>query len=232
MNLETILTLFTEKGREAWAQRTFPVLVLIVISGLLLQFFVAEDLSEVTNGEWFTLGLVCVAVTSFWFYTNRTPKAPKGQAGFGVAIDFEDPRHQVAVRTDLISTLRNLLSEHSTIYPFYLLEFPQRMCCNLDVVAARKLRRKARCKFLIYGVARLREHEGKPLHVFNLAGLVSHAPIRGLQAKQLENEFSTVLQSRHIVKKDADFISFEFTAHWLDIVTRYIVGVAAYHTRD
>lgn len=229
---EQLLALFAEKGREFWTKPIALAIVLPLVVCGLVQFFIKEDIVKIAPWEWVVISSVCILVIVVWSYARRIPTASKGSVGFGVAILFEDPKHQVAVRTDLISRLTNLLSEHSSVYQFQLIEFPQHLCRKLDRDSASKFLRKSRCKFLIFGIARLREQKGKSLYVFNLTGIVSHAPIRGVQAKQLETEFSTILPSRLNVEKEGDFFTFEFTANWFDIVTRYIVGVAAYLTKD
>ena len=202
---EHLLTLFAEKGREFWTKPIALAIVLLLAVCGLVQFFIKEDIGKIAPWEWVVISSVCILAIIVWSYARRIPTASKGSVGFGVAILFEDPKHQVAVRTDLISRLKNLLSEHSSVYQFQLIEFPQHLCRKLDRDSASKFLRKSRCKFLIFGIARLREQKGKSLHVFNLAGIVSHAPIRGVQAKQLETEFSTVLPSRLNVEKEGDF---------------------------
>ncbi|QDS98120.1 hypothetical protein [Adhaeretor mobilis] len=230
--MEHLVTLLIEKGRDFWKSPIALFVILTVVVVGLLKIFANDTFDNIDLAEWLIAVLAAIAVVVGWAYFRRIPKPARDKVGFGIAIEFEEPKQQVSVRSDLISKLRTLLSQHDSVHQFELIEFSQHTCKAIDRSSASKLLRKSQCRFLIFGLARIREQQGKLLHVFDLSGIVSHAPIDTNKASQLQAEFSTVLPSRLNVGKDGDFFSFEFTARWFDIITRYIVGVAAYHTRD
>jgi len=118
------------------------------------------------------------------------------------------------------------------INTFHIVDFPQRFARNLDATSVRRLLSRSRCKFLIYGVGRIRRQENQEVHVFDLTGVVSHAPIPKSVSTRFAEEFTSLFPTKLLVPIENDFFSFEVTAYWLDVVVRYIVGVAAYYTRD
>jgi tetratricopeptide (TPR) repeat protein len=232
MNLEQLLRLTGEKGRETWAHPLALGVALITAFLLVKQILGDEQVASFTTLSWCVQLATACTIVCTWFYTNRIIKPSKNRTGFGVAIRFEHADHAATVKTDLMTKLRNLLSVGAPESHFQLIEYPQHQIRDLERSNAAKFMHRTKCRFFIYGVARLRELDGAPIHVFDIAGMVTHGPITSERSQLLSNEFSRVLPSRLNVNKDKDFFAFEFTAQWFDIVARYIVGASAFLAGD
>lgn len=227
-----LLHFFTKQGQELWSTRKGLACALLTVAVVLISFFSASNLSGITPNEWTAIIAALLLVSGLWYATTRIPKARKGNVGFGVAIDFENDTHAKAIDNDFVRRIRDLLTRDDQLYRFEIVEFPQRIAKKVERDSALNLLHRSRCRFMIYGVGRIRVVNGTETHVFNLTGVVSHAPLPKDISAAFAREFTSVFPTRLHVAKDNDVFSFEFTAQWLDVVTRYIVGTAAFFTAD
>ncbi|MBA4107274.1 MAG: hypothetical protein C0485_16130 [Pirellula sp.] len=227
-----LLHFFTKQGQEIWSTRKGLACALLTVVVVLVSFFSGSNLSEITANEWAATIVALLLVGGLWYATTKIPKAKKGNLGFGVAISFEDEAHAEAIDNDFVQRIRDLLDRDNEIYHFQIVEFPQRIAKKLERTSALNLLHRSRCRFMIYGVGRIRIVDGKETHVFNLTGVVSHAPLPKDISAAFAKEFTSVFPTKLHVAKDNDVFSFEFTAQWLDVITRYIVGTAAFFTAD
>jgi hypothetical protein len=230
--MDNLLKLLTREGREHWSTGYGLIAVLAIVASALLVAFAGTNVSDVSIIEWSLIATALLIVLVVWWISNSIPRADRNHVGFGVAISFETESQAKSVEFDLISKLRDTLSKYPGSHPFQLIQFRARVVEGLDAVSARKLIVKSRCKFLIYGVARVRSHQGQDTHVFDLTGIVVHGQIPLAMSKNFSAQISSVFPSKLLVPSDGDFFAFEFTAHVLDLVIRYIVGLAAYITGD
>ena len=185
-------------------------------------------------GKWVP-ALVAAALGSFvWIVTNRIPRAPRGTFGFGVAIRCDSEGQQSKVRADFIERVQSLVQESAQLGSLKFLVFEPRVAERLaeGPAAVRWLARRARLLFLLYGRVRQRELDGQSIHVLDLYGLVGHEEVPKELSDKLAGEFASVLPRRLIIPTDNDFVGFEFTADWVDIAAHYVVGVAAFVSRN
>lgn len=85
---------------------------------------------------------------------------------------------------------------------------------------------------MIYGRARTRHIQGEDRHVLNLEGAVAHKPIPGEIQKHFSAEFTELFPRKLVISSEGDLFSFEFTAEWINLVARYIIGTAALLSGD
>lgn len=74
--------------------------------------------------------------------------------------------------------------------------------------------------------------KGERQHVLNLEGVVVHRPIAGEIRKSFSKEFAQLFPRQLMISSEGDLFKFEFTANWIDIVSRYIIGMAALLSGD
>ena len=86
--------------------------------------------------------------------------------------------------------------------------------------------------FMIYGKARTTKIKGKTQHVLDLSGIVAHRPIPTEISKSFSKEFTELFPRRLIISTEGDLFTFEITANWVDVVSKYIIGIAALLSGD
>ena len=178
------------------------------------------------------LGVLFAGTLGAWFATTRVPRTRGDAVGFGVALEFEDPRHASQVENDLVRELRDLLETGKSKSKFQLLQFSPRQSARLDSHGAKALAEKSRCHFLIHGRARLRKLGGKQVHAFVLDGLVHHRPIPLAESDKLGREFRELFPRKWRIADENALLAFEFTAAEMGIVARYVVGIASFLSGD
>ena len=80
---------------------------------------------------------------------------------------------------------------------------------------------------LIFGQAKSRVVLGQPSQVIELQGIVRHSAVAAEVERVFQKEFSDFLPSRVVVKDPESLLLFDFVARYVDIVARYVIGVAA-----
>ena len=174
-----------------------------------------------------TSGIILIV----WLLTNRLPRVTKGNTGIVIGILCDDPEEDKQVKTDFIANLRLLINEGGS--KFQLLELPKWTLGQLENSAAMtKLLRKVRGHFLLSGRVKLRNKDGKPVHLLAFGGVVLHRPVPDEVSKELSIDFTKVLPTRVVIEKENDAFQFEATSEWADVSARYIIGTAALISGD
>lgn len=216
-----------------WYRRSTLLILLFVAVAILLPLFSAIEITKISWLE-IAVGIVVLDVlTLFWVTTSRLPKAPQGKVGFVVAIKTETVKQQDQLAKDFVLTLRELLDNSSLKYKFSLVEYPQHYARQIDSSDdAIKFLHISRCHFMVFGRARTRRIQGEDRHVLNLEGAVTHKPISKEMQKPFSAEFSELFPRRVIIPQENDLFSFEITAEWLNLVAKYVIGIAALLSGD
>jgi tetratricopeptide (TPR) repeat protein len=172
-------------------------------------------------------GAAIIAIPCAWLVSRRVPKFPRGKIGFAVAITCEDEAMRRRVVSDFIITLRTLIKGSPSGKKFNFIGLPEHIAARVvDAEDAHELRKKARCHFIVYGRVRERRVGPDNRYVFNLSGLVAHAPLKHDAQKNLAREFTELFPREVGINDNAGFLGFEFTTKWAHIVAKYVIGLA------
>jgi len=98
----------------------------------LIVTFAGLDIARITIFEWSIIAIILIALALFW-YRTRLPHVPSKKVGFGVAIAFEDSEHAKRIRSDLILTLRELVTGSQFRHEFEFVEFSNSVAGRLNV---------------------------------------------------------------------------------------------------
>jgi hypothetical protein len=205
---------------------TVLILIVVVASGVIFSF-VGFDITQLLLKHLLSIEVICIIVWIFWYYSTRLPRAPANCIGIAIAISAETVEQQKRLNADLVATLKKTLSQGNNQYRFKVIEIPRERAALIQSQEdARELRKLVNCKFMLWGTAKLRDINDDSTHVINLHIQVGHNPIPEVVSKQFSKDISEIYPSRlHLAQKN-DLIVLEFTAEWLDLVIRYVVGVS------
>ncbi|MDR3502169.1 MAG: hypothetical protein P4L79_06250 [Legionella sp.] len=168
-----------------------------------------------------------VAVSLIWYFSNKLPKTKKDKIGFVVSISCDDDNHKI-IRDDFILTLRRLLITGNIGNLFHFIEVPKHIACTIiDQDNARDLRIKTKAHFILYGRSRSRTINSKEHTYIELDGLVVHGQTSDTVKDQLSKEFGELLPRKIAIENVNGFIAFEATSGWVELVAKYIIGIAA-----
>lgn len=208
----------------------------LIISNLTL-IGLASQLDSMPGWISVTFILACnFIIPIVWILTKRPPKAEHGKLGFLVSISYSDDDESKKLQDDFIIPLKNLVHSGRAGNSISFIELPQRFARNItknnSQLEIRKISSACRCHFALYGRVRYRKLAGKERLIIELDGIVSHAPIDKSISDQLAAEFTELLPRRVNFDSEIDLIGFDFTSEWVDIVARYIIGIAAAFSGD
>lgn len=213
--------------KERWHHKTTLALVLVVAASLLIYFFAKIDLSKVSTFAWISTGIVLTSIYVVWLYPRRIPRAPRKSVGILVAVSSETTGEERRLKADFTDVLRSCINESTLRQPFEIIELNPFHCRRITDrnIAAHYLTRSG-ARLLLFGRVRYRVLEGKPNHILDLNGVVSHRPIAEDLSKRLSAEFTTIFPRRVIIQEEVDVFAFEVSAKILDLVGKYMVAVA------
>jgi len=169
-----------------------------------------------------------ILITVFWWWSRQPPVTPFNKIGFLISISCTDDKESKKLQEDFIRPLRELIKSGKTGHVFHVMEMPQHIASTIDdFEKAHVFRIKCRAHFMIFGRVRLREVNGKEVHVLDLEGAVSHNPVPTQISQELSQEFTELMPRKLHVQKDNDLLAFQFTSEWTDAVARYVIGLAS-----
>lgn len=212
---------------DQWSTKKGLLLVLFLVGSSFLWLATSVDLRKLTLGQWALGSLVMLSVSALWWFT-RLPRVPRKKVGFGVAILYEEGSDGKKIQADFAGKLRELVLVSSRLrYTFHFVEFKDRVARRFVEGEHERLAIKTNCHFVIYGRAKSRNLFGDPSYVMELKGVVRHGPIQADLGLKFREDFSQLLPSRVVIKDPDSLLLFEFAARHIDVVARYIIGVAA-----
>lgn len=172
--------------------------------------------------------LACACVVLIWIHARSIRKNPKDRIGVMVAIQCSDEAEEARVREDFVGRIRSLVSKGASSSRLNFIEVPKHLSNTLtDDSAVDKLRRKANAHFVLHGHVRLRNFDGRQHHVIDIRGLVAHKELEKSVQNRFRQEFAELMPARVTFPEENDLLAFEFTAELTDIVSRYVIGLAA-----
>lgn len=231
--MASIIDQIASEARRRWPSWNAAALLSVALGFGLLVLLAGIDLSTLTRWHWVAIAVAAAAPWAGWAWTRRISRHRRGSVGFGVALVYDDPDQARRLQSDFLEELRRRLVGRRALHPFHFIAFPEHVAKKLrSREDAEFLARKSHSHFLIYGSARQRPIAGEGQHVLELFGLVLHSPTSPDVAKQLSSEFGEVLPRTLLVAQENDLFTLAFTAAWVDVAARYIVGIASLISGD
>jgi len=227
--------------QDKWYQPQTLILILVIVPIILLVAYFSLIKPSIPGNVFiltfskilFMCVLFDIPIIPIWLYTTRLPTSPKNNIGFAVALLTDNKKQQELISKDLVRSLGELLLRSNHKYDFFLLELPNYFSGKIKTAEDAKMYLKStHCKFMIYGAARVRNVEGKETHVLNMEGVVAHAPIPEYISKQFSKEFTEVFPRKLLLASENDMLEFELTSEWVNVVAKYIIGIASMLSGD
>lgn len=218
---------------ERWYRKS--TLVILVLSALLVLLTCAMnfDLYKINLLWWIIIVVVLSGIVSGWLLSRKIPRTPKGRVGFLIAINHEDKTKQERFRNDFIRVLKNLLEAGGLKYQIKVVVLNEFHSSKImDQETALYYLKTSHGHFILYGNIRERVLNNQAHHFLNLAGTVTHRPIPKPVSQIFSREFSELLPSKLTISSEGDVFVFEFTAQLIEIVARYIIGIASLMSGD
>ena len=224
-------TEIVELARKNWHTIYALVLAEILLLGTCTSILLVVNPSPLIKlAAYLTVGAVALIV---WWRTNRLPKTAKNKLGFVISISTGEESERKKIMEDFVLTLQQLLKDGAAGHLFQLIKVPQHVAETIvDIQDAQALRARCRAHFMIYGRVRLRPIAGRQEHILDLSGMVVHRPLADPIRAQLRREFSELLPHQMRINVENDFFSFAFTSDWVNCVSKYIIGIAAFYSGD
>lgn len=219
--------------RERWYKPSTLVILLFFVAIVLLVLFSEIDFSSISFYELGFSLLLIVFFALFWFISTRLPKTPRGKIGFMVAIVTETKEQEEKILKDFVITLRTLLQQSNYKQKFFLSVLPKNFSQKIESGDdAIKCLKDSKATFILFGRARTRNVNGKENHFLDLQGAVIHKPINSEIQQQFSAEFNELFPARVRISSEGDIFLFEFTAELVNVVARYIIGIASMLSGD
>jgi hypothetical protein len=219
--------------RRSWPTPTalFAMLACQAIAYIALATAVSNHV--LTPLRFLALGLILILSTALWAYLRRVPHVPRGRVGFVVALHYGADVNKERLQEDFVHNLRELVTGGPLGKSFFFIDLPQHHADRiLDDDDAMRYRRYCGAHFFLHGRVRIREISGKPAHIIQLSGMVSHAGTNEGNALNLRTEFSELLPRALAIERENDFLAFEVTSKAINTTARYVIGIAAFITGD
>lgn len=164
----------------------------------------------------------------------KLPRNKPNKLGIVIAIKTENDVEKKKLQNNLLVELNTYLS-NSRIPPiFNVIELGEKWAQKInDGPTALSYLRRVRGHFMVYGqMLKGKMKNGQVHYKFRLEGAVIHRPIERFYSDQLSKEFTELLSKKVTFPEDEELLGFEFTQQWLGVVTKYIIGIAAFLSGD
>lgn len=209
-----------------------PITLLFVLVAAAMMIL-AIDLSKVDVQTVLAIAIVSIGIVIIWKYSNRLPKTNKNKVGFIVAIKISKNMDDEQLKSDFADNIKKLLNRSSYRYQFHFLLYPQHFAKKITTHDdAKKYLIESKGHFILFGHLKQRLINGKQHHILDLDGGVRHRPLPAEWQKQFAKEFGELLPKRMLFKVENDIFSFEITSNLIQLISKYIVGNAAYLSGD
>ena len=182
---------------------------------------------NISKADFIAVALLDFIYWIIWFITTYIPKTPRNKIGFYVAISCHSKEEEFVFKSDFIDILQKSLQAGTNQEYFHFYVFPNYIADGIKKIGdANKLISKYKGKFLLYGSVRTRLVNNKETTILDLGGVVTHRVIPANISKIFGKEFSELLPQRIFMGKDGEILQFEFTAQFIDIISKYIIGIS------
>lgn len=226
----------TADGLLVFIERNWPNWYGLAAALLLVSSVLGGALKVISVPEWSPTPLFLAAnllVLWKWLRSRAVPRVQTGRIGFGVCISCGLDVNRHRFRQDFIGALRQTINSGPTGSRFHFMEMPEHLADrNLTPADVDRLQDKSRAHFFLHGQVRTSITDGKSILVIDLAAGVKCAPTQESNVANLSREFYELLPHRSTIDDPEDIFKFEVTTETIGIVSRYIIGIAAFLSAD
>lgn len=227
-NIIALLKDISHLQRYWYDRRTIVTIVCVSLAYIVITHPYDQPLITKRNAAFCFLVLWVIWI---WFSTRRIPKNRKDRVGIIVAISTEEKGQRQRISHDFVAKLREGFASHPQTYAF--LELNDYHAARIVTAAdPREYLRKTRGHFILFGKAKIRRIDNKDCHMMTIHGIVSHRPVSLATGQRFSAEFSELLSPQIMLSQENDVLGFEFTATNIALVSKYILGIAAFLSCD
>lgn len=171
---------------------------------------------------------IALIVYCAWLFSRRVPKTKPGRVGIVVAISCESDEESQHLHADFVTPLRKAIHDGTSGSSLQFIELPRFLTSTIvDKESALKMREKCRAHLLLYGRIRRRTNDNEKFCLMELEGVVAHKPIPTETSVAFGKEFFEIIPRSIKIPAGREFAGFSFTSAWAEIVSKYVLGIAA-----
>jgi len=184
--------------------------------------------------EYSILAIIVFSTFLVWGISRRYPKNVKNKIGIVVAITTENKEEYIKLKFDLIARFQETIKNRDLGNNFVVIELPEYYAKKVyDYSSSLKSLEKSRAHFIIYGTCKNRLENGKKCYfISSEATVIHHRSVPKIMSEQLSREFAELFPRRVIFPAENEISGFEITKEWMNLVVRYIIGIAAFLSGD
>lgn len=218
--------------QEMWHKKSVLILILLLLPFLLFWLICDFDFSTKNLLKIMLIIVFITTVLIIWVFTNRLPRALNNRIGILIAIKCENNEQYNTIKSKFVDTFSELINKHESSSLFQLIHLQEHFSHLIERDNISELLSRTNCKFCIFGRCCSGKIDSQETYSISLDGAVVHKPIPTEENKKFAEEFRELLQSKVIIPKDNDLLLFEFHSEQLELVSKYILGIAAYLSED
>jgi len=183
---------------------------------------------------WYALGIVsiCLIVGIGWgVYTFRYPRRSKKRLGLVIAVQIESLEDFTLFKKDFLLPFKEKIAQNNL--PFDILVLKNHQSENVETMEdAKKILKKTRGHFILWGEVKRRNHQNKEHYVFALRAMVIHSPITEIQKVFLTQDFDALLRNQVMFETGLQYMQFNLRSDELFSAVNFITGRAALLSGD
>lgn len=212
----------------------FGLLVIWILELLVLLPYLWDNFGEGINKYEVAILIITLGTTlCVWFKKRRYPVNSKHKIGIAVAVTAEHESEQLRLRNDLISKLQEAIKYPSDEQIFNIVEIPDYYASKINnKLTVNSVLNKTKSHFIIFGTCKKRLNGNTVTYSLELEAGVRHKPIPALINDKFRKEFSEIFPRRVQFEEAEELKGFEITKNWISVVTKYVIGIAAYMSGD
>lgn len=219
-----------------WVELTWKKPTGLILS-IILTILVGDQILEVFKlpftSHIIILIVFLLVVVAIWCESYFPRKTGRGKIGFIISLYCSDEEENKKIREDFIDRIKIQSKKGRVGQIFQFIELPMRLAKNIESFEdANKIRIKYKAIFILYGRVRARPLGKHQYHFIDLDGIVSHRSVSKPVQNKLIKEFIELLPSEIRIKQESDILAFNFTSDFIEIVAKYIIGIAALISGD
>lgn len=219
--------------QKSWHKKSTLIIFLLILSLFLFWFFSVIEFENYSSYDLIIIAILLFVAFIFWKITTKLPKASKNKLGFIVAIIYDSKEEKEKITQDFINNLKLLINQSNYRSNYNFIEYPNYYSQKIiSPDAARYYLFASKSQFMIYGTCKKRFINGKEHHALNLSSIVAHRPLPKEIQKQFSFEFNELFPKKLLIPIENDLLSFEFTSELMNIISKYIISLAALLSGD
>ena len=217
-----------------------------LLAGLvsLIILFASVDgfLSQIVSTEirFISYALLLLVWSSYWMHFKwRLQRNKKNGVGIVIAVFSQNDAERQKLKFDFVSRLKKKLLEEKLMQYTNIIFLKNHISEKIKESEnprplLEKINRKIKAHFYVWGEIKKRKDgdDKKEKYFFYFQGYVTHSPVPKSVSDSIGQDFSKVLPAQVSFWDDIQMKGFEITADFVHLAIRYIVGVAAFVSRD